>query len=100
MFKQEANECDVKNFCFRSEDLPRLVRRNVAGYHMYLSAGRAESLVAMESFVGLTVGVAQNLYLFHLAVVFFRGGKKLQQPRLEQLIRLGRFFEKFPAPRT
>jgi len=67
---------------------------------MYLSAGRAESLMAMEGFVGLTVSIAQNFYLFHLAVVFFRAGKKLQQPCLEQLIRLGRLLEKFPAPRT
>ena len=78
----------------------RLIRRHVAGYHMYLSAGRAESLVAMKSLVGLTVVFPENFDLLHLAIVFFRDGKKLQQPCLEQLVRLGRFFEKFPAPRT
>jgi hypothetical protein len=56
--------------------------------------------VAMKSLVGITVSVAKNFYFLHLVVVFFRGGKKIQQPCLEQLIRLGRFFEKFPAPRT
>jgi hypothetical protein len=77
-----------------------LIRRHIAGYHVYLSAVPAKSLVPMKSFVGLTVSIAQNFYLFHLAVVFFRARKKIQQPRLEQLIRLGCFFEKFPAPRT
>jgi hypothetical protein len=67
---------------------------------MYLSARGAKSFMAMKSLVGLTVSIAQNFDFLHLAVVFFRGGKKLQQPCFEQLIRLGRFLEKFPAPRT
>jgi hypothetical protein len=54
---------------------------------MYLSARGAKSFMAMEGFVGITVSVAKNFYFFHLAIIFFRGGKKLQQPCLEQLIR-------------
>jgi hypothetical protein len=88
-----VNSSAIGSALFRSSGIPQ-------HSHWRFSAGRAESLMAMKSFVGLTVSIAQNFYLFHLAIVFFRGGKKLQQPGFEQLIRLGRFFEKFPAPRT
>jgi hypothetical protein len=62
------------------------------------SAGRAESLVAMKGFVSITMGFAQSFYLLHLAIIFFRAGKKLEQPCLEQFISLGSFLEKFSAP--
>jgi len=77
-----------------------LIRRYVAGYHVYLSAGRAESLVPMISFIGLAVAFAERFNPLHFLVVFFRAGKKLEQPSLEQFIRLGRFLEKLPAPRA
>jgi hypothetical protein len=77
-----------------------LIRRHIAGYHVYLSAVPAKSLVPKKSLVGITVGFAENFDFLHLAVVFFRGGKQLQQPCLEQFIRLERLKEKFPAPRA
>jgi hypothetical protein len=77
-----------------------LFRRNGVTQHSHgrFSASHAESLVAMKSFVGITMRFAQDFYLLHLAVIFFRAGKKLEQPCLEQFISLGSFFEKFPAP--
>jgi hypothetical protein len=53
-----------------------------------LSAGRAESFMAMKSFVGVTMSIAQSFYLLHILVVFFRLGKELKQPRFEQIVRL------------
>jgi hypothetical protein len=53
--------------------------------------------VAMKSFVGITMLFTQSFYLLHLAIVFFRSGKKLEQPCLEQFICLKGFLEKFPA---
>jgi len=67
---------------------------------VYLSAGGAESLVSMKSLIGLAVAFAQRFNPLHFLVVFFRAGKELEQPCLERLICLGRFFEKFPAPRA
>jgi hypothetical protein len=67
---------------------------------VYLSAGRAELLVPMKSLIGLAVAFAQRFNPFHFLVVFFCAGKELEQPCLEQLIRLGRLCEKFPAPRA
>jgi hypothetical protein len=54
----------------------------------------------VKSFVGFPVTFSQRLNPLHFLVVFFCAGKKLEQPCLEQLICLGRFFEKFPATRA
>jgi hypothetical protein len=67
---------------------------------VYLSAGRAEFLVPVKSLIGLAMAFAQRFNPLHFLVVFFRAGKELKQPCLEQLICLGRLFEKFPAPRA
>ena len=53
--------------------------------------------MSMKSFVGITMRFTQSFYLLHLAVVFFRSGKKIEQPCLEQFICLEGFFEKLPA---
>jgi hypothetical protein len=64
------------------------------------SAGRAESLVAMKSFVRVAMAFAQNFYLLHLAVFFFPAGKEFQQPGFKQLIRLGCSGKKLPSSRA
>jgi hypothetical protein len=62
------------------------------------SACCAESLMAMESLVSLTVSVAKNFYFLHLAVVFFPAGKEFKQPVFKQFIRLGRSGKELPPP--
>jgi hypothetical protein len=90
-----------KNSAFRSARLfAVLIRRHVAGYHVYLRAGCTKSLEPMKSLVGFSVALSQRFNPLHFLVVFFSAGKKLEQPCLEQFICLGRFFEKFPAPRA
>jgi hypothetical protein len=56
--------------------------------------------MAMKSLIGLAVAFAQRFNPLHFLIVFFRAGKELEQSCLEQLIRLGRLLEKFPAPRA
>ena len=89
----------LRKFCLKTgQDLRQLVRRNTAGYHAYLSAGGAESFVPMKRFVGVTMGFAQDFYLFHLIVIFFSAGKKLEQPGFKQLVRLRRPRKELPPP--
>jgi hypothetical protein len=68
--------------------------------HWRLSAGRAESLVAMKSLIRITMSFAENFYLLHLAVVFSSAGKELKQPGFKQLVRLGRSGKKLSPPRA
>jgi len=67
---------------------------------MQFGADLAESFVPVEGLVGFSVLLTQHLNLLHFLVVFFSAGKKLEQPCLEQFVCLGRFLEKFPAPRA
>jgi hypothetical protein len=64
------------------------------------SAGGAESLMPMKSFVRLAMGFAQNFYLLHFAVVFFPAGKEFKQPGFKQLVRLKRSGKKLSAVRA
>jgi hypothetical protein len=77
-----------------------LIRRHIAGYHVYLSAVPAKSLVPVERLIRFPVARAQRFNPLHFLVVFFGAGKKLQQPGFEQFIRLERLKEKFPASRA
>lgn len=77
-----------------------LVRRNVARYHMQLSADLAKSFVPVESLIGFSVPLTQRFNLLHFLVVFFRGGKKCKQPCFECVIHLRCFGEKFLPSRT
>ena len=65
---------------------------------MRLSAGRAESLMAMKSFVGVAMAFAQLFYLLHLAIIFSSAGEKFQQPGFKHFVRVGRPGKKLPAP--
>jgi hypothetical protein len=68
--------------------------------HRRFSAGCAEFLMAMKSFIGVTLAFAQSFYLLHLAVVFFSDGKEFKQPDFKQLVRLGRSGKELPSPRA
>ena len=67
---------------------------------MQLSADMAKPLVPVESLVSFSVLLAQHLNPLHFLVVFFRGGKKFNQPCFEYVIRLRCFGEKFLSSRT
>jgi hypothetical protein len=54
----------------------------------------------MKGLISVTVGFAQNFYLLHLAVIFFRTGKKLEQPAFKLLVRLGRPGKELLTPFT
>jgi hypothetical protein len=96
LFKQEANECDVKDSAFRWW----LFSGHVAGHYVHFRTDRAKSLVPMERLICFPVARAQRFNPLHFLVIFFIAGKKLQQPGFEQFIRLERVKEKFPAPRA
>ena len=57
--------------------------------YVRLSAGSAESLMAMKSFVCVAVALAQGFYPLHLTIIFSSAGKKFQQPGFKQFVRLG-----------
>jgi hypothetical protein len=79
----------------------KLFRRRVSqNSNRRFSTGRAESFVAMKSFVGVTMAFSQSFYLLHLAVIFSSAGKELQPPGFQQIIRLGRPGEKLPSSRA
>lgn len=42
----------------------------------------------VEGFIGFPMAVTQNFNFFHLPVIFFRAGKKIQQPVFKNIIRL------------
>jgi hypothetical protein len=64
------------------------------------SASRAESLMAMKSFIGITMPFTQSFYLLHFAIVFFCIRKELKQSSFEQLVRVGRSCKEFPPARA
>lgn len=79
----------------------RLLRSGVPqDYDRRLGAGRAESFVAMKSFVRLAMAVAQYFYLLHLIVVFFSAGKEFKQPGFKQFVRVGRPSKKLASSRA
>ena len=77
-----------------------LIRRHIAGYHVYLGAGRAKSLVPMKCLVRIAMGFSQDFYFLHLMVVFFGVGKKFEQSGFKQPVRLGRPSKELLPPRT
>ncbi len=78
--------------------LKSIRRRVTQDRYVRLSADRAESLMPMESFVGVAVSFTQSFYLLHLAIVFFGGGKEIQQSGFKHLVRLGRPGKEIPSP--
>ena len=83
------------------ERVSRLFRSGVSqDCNRRFSASRAESLMAMKGFVGVTMAFAQSFYLLHLAVVFFRTGKEFKQPGFKQFVRVGRSGKKLLSSRA
>ena len=100
--KQETR-CEVsKKFVLTWEALPGYLFRSGIPQHSNrrFSAGRAKPLMAMKSFVRVTMAFTQRFYLLHLMIIFFDAGKKFQQPGFKYFVRVGRPGEKLPAPRA
>jgi hypothetical protein len=77
------------------------LRRRIPQYsNRRFSAGHAKPLMAVESFVGVTMAFTQRFYLLHLMIIFFDAGKKFQQPGFKQFIRLGCSGKKLPSSRA
>ena len=58
---------------------------------MRLDADGAKLLVPVKRFIRFAVALTQDLDILHLQVVSLRPGKKLEQPFLEDIIRLDGF---------
>ena len=54
--------------------------------------------MAMKSFVGVTVSVAENFYFLHLTIIFFSAGKELKQSGFKHFVRMGRPGKEIPSP--
>jgi hypothetical protein len=67
---------------------------------MRLNADGAEFFVAMERLVGFAMALPKRFNVLHLLVVFLCRGKKVEQPLLENIIRLRGFCQEFFAAWT
>jgi hypothetical protein len=70
------------------------------GHFVQVSADGAEFHVALEGVVGLAVLFAQDFKLLHFAIVFFRGGEKLDDAGFEKLVSVCGGVLQFNAPGT
>ena len=61
-----------------------LIRRHIAGYHVYLGAGRAKSLVPVKSLVCFPVSLAQRFNTVHFLFVFLGDGKNASSRALNK----------------